>query len=500
MDSANFKRMKVLSASQIREWDAYTIKQKPIKSIDLMNIAARAARNHLRKTVGEYHRIIVFCGTGNNGGDGIAMATGWKAEGIEPEIYVVGDEEKGSEDFKTQIEKAKSESLPIRNITSRADLPKISDSDLVIDALFGTGLSRPLSGIFSEVVSVINDSGATVVSIDVPSGMYIDKTSKANTVVKATETLTFQSRKTCFMMAENAPYFGHLTILDIGLLPEYLKEVEAPHWVDADVIKPIYRPRSDFSHKGNFGHALILAGNTGKMGAAFMCSKACLKSGAGLVTLDLPKAFLNAAHAYCPELMCKIREENRDFSGFTTLGIGPGMGTDEAAKKLLLNALKQTNKPVLIDADAITILSKITDPFALLPADSILTPHPKEFDRLFGNSTDDFHRMNKALVISQNFPIVIVLKGHRTLIVYKGEAWFNSSGNAGLAKGGTGDVLSGIITALLAQSYEPVQAAILGVYLHGLSADICAKTIAKESMLATDVIDHISDAILAVAG
>lgn len=491
--------MKVLSATQIREWDAYTIKQKPVRSIDLMNTAALAAQNHLKKEVKQHQRILIFCGTGNNGGDGMAMAANWKADGIEPQVYVVGNEETGSEDFKAQTEKAKRENVSIKNIKSHADLPKVFNSDLVIDALFGTGLSRPLSGIFSETVSTINNSEATVVSIDVPSGMYIDTTSKSNAVVKATETLTFQSRKTCFMMAENAPYFGRVTVLDIGLLPGYLDEIEAPHWVDSAFAKPVYRPRSDFSHKGNFGHALIVAGNAGKMGAALMCSKACLRSGAGLVTLDVPKAFLNAVHAYCPELMCKIREEDDYFSGFTTLGIGPGMGTDQVAKDLLMSALKQAKKPLLIDADAITILSTIDDPLTLLPANSIITPHPKEFDRLFGPSTDDFDRMNKAIEISRNYPVVVVLKGHRTLTAHGGEAWFNSSGNAGLAKGGTGDVLSGIITALLAQSYEPIQAAILGVYLHGLSADICAKTIAKESILATDVIDHISRAILAVA-
>lgn len=490
--------MKVLSAQQIRDWDAYTIKNEPIRSIDLMNRAAAACRKHLASIIRNYDTVRIFCGKGNNGGDGIAMAVGWKQEGIQSKVYIVGDASGGSEDFEQQLQTAKAQQLDLYYIFSNNDFLAIEKTDLIIEALFGSGLNRPLSGLYAETVEMLNASNATIIAVDLPAGLFCDRSSKGNPVIKAAETITFQSPKICFMMAENGPFFGKITLADIGLLPEFLEQVEAPVFVDEEYVRPLYKKRSPFSHKGNFGHALIIAGNYGKMGAALMCSKACLKTGAGLVTLDTPKAFLNAIHSYCPELMCKIREEYQTYTSYNTIGIGPGMGTESASKELLLKVLKQFDKPVLIDADAITILSGVENPLGNLPENSILTPHPKEFDRLFGQSENEFERMEKAVRLSKEHPLVLVLKGHRTLIAFRGKCWFNSTGNAGLAKGGSGDVLSGMITALLAQSYSPLQAAILGVYLHGSAADFTAKKIAPESMMATDVIDHISDAFTAI--
>lgn len=488
--------MKVLFAKQIREWDAYTIQKNQITSIGLMEMAAAACKKYIdtfRDDIGAIH---LFCGTGNNGGDGVTMAANWKADGLKVKVYIVGNEEAGTNDFKNQLEKAKKLKCTINYIQSQTDFPEMEKTDLIIDALFGSGLNRPLSGIFAETVEFLNNSAIKIISIDVPSGMFIDRSSKGNTIIKANETLSFQTIKLCFLMAENAPFFGKVSLLDIGLHPAYLNEISAPQWVDGNFAGNIYKKRMPFSHKGNYGHSLIIAGNYGKMGAALLCAKACLKSGAGLVTLNTPMQFLNAVHAFCPELMCTLREEKENLSVYNSIAIGPGMGTDLASKELLVNVLKQFHFPVLIDADAITILSTIDDPLKLLPENSIITPHPREFDRLFGESENDFERMNKAVEVTKNHPVILVLKGHKTIISFQGKLWFNSTGNAGLAKGGSGDVLSGIICSLLAQKYTALQAAILGVYLHGLSADIAAKEIALESIIATEIIDFISEAYL----
>ena len=264
--------------------------------------------------------------------------------------------------------------------------------------------------------------------------------------------------------------------------------------VSKELIASFFQPRQADSHKGTYGHALLVAGNKGKMGAAVLSAKACLRSGTGLLTVNAPEIFSSIIHVAVPEAMITAREEAIDFSKYKSIGIGPGMGTDKIPAGILKNILSSFKGPVLIDADALTILSEHKAWLSLIPEGAVLTPHPKEFDRLFGESATDAERAAKAISLSKTYPFVLILKGHHTLITSNGRAWYNQTGNAGLAKGGSGDVLTGMITALFAQSYTSLQAALMGVYLHGLAADITLDQQSMESMLATDVIDNFGKA------
>lgn len=488
--------MKLLSSQQIHEWDAYTIEHEPIASIDLMERAARQCTNFLLEQQLIRAGIKIFCGKGNNGGDGLAIARQLIEAGMQPYIYILEFGAKGTNDFQTNLARLHHLTNNIYFVQAQEFFPTINDNDLVIDALYGSGLNRPLKDLSAQLVQHINQSNAAIIAIDVPSGMFIDKNSKDNPVIKATYTLTFQSLKLCFIFAENAQYFGEVHVLDIGLLSEFLNTVQGYELLSLHTIKSIYKKRTAFAHKGNFGHALLIAGNKGKMGAAIMAAASCLKTGAGLVTLSTDECFLNAVHAAIPEVMCISRNEEIDYSKFTAVGIGPGIGTDDITANTLLHTLENFSRPVLLDADALNILSHNTEWLNKIPKGSIITPHPKEFERLFGKTDNDFERMELALEMSKKYLFIIVLKGHYTLIAANGNAYFNTTGNAGMAKGGSGDVLTGMLTSLLSQGYSSLQAAILGVYLHGLAADVASQTIAIEAMLASDITNHISDGFL----
>jgi len=488
--------MKLLSPQQIHEWDRYTIENEPVTSIDLMERAARQCTNFIIEQQLIRQSIKIFCGKGNNGGDGLAIARQLIEAGMQPVIYILEFGAKGTDDFQTNLTRLHQLTANIYFLQSQEFLPSIDKNDLVIDALYGSGLNRSLKDLNAQLVEHINESNATVISIDIPSGMFIDRSSCNNSTVRATYTLTFQSLKLCFLIAENESLFGKVHVLDIGLLPEFLNTVSGHELVTLNSIKSFYKPRSAFAHKGNFGHALLITGNKGKMGAAIMCAKACLRSGAGLTTLSTPKIYLPTVHATIPEAMCVIREEETALTKFNTVGIGPGIGTDDISAELVSQTLENFSQSIVVDADALNIIAQHKEWLDKIPQDSILTPHPKEFERLFGKSGNEFERMELAVEMSKKYRFIIVLKGHYTLIASNGKTFFNITGNAGLAKGGSGDVLTGMLTALLAQQYNSLHAALLGVYLHGLAADITSQTIAAEAMLAGDIIDHISDAFL----
>lgn len=487
--------MKLLSPQQIHDWDAFTIQHEPVSSIDLMERAAGKCTDFIINKEWTNFSFKIFCGKGNNGGDGLAIARQLIEAGSSVTIYILEFGSKGTDDFQLNLSRLHALTTNIHFVQSPFFLPEISENDILIDALFGSGLSRPLTDLNAQVVQHINESAANKIAIDVPSGMYIDKSSKGNTIVKANFTLTFQTAKLCFLVPENADYIGEVIILDIGLLAQYLETTESAFQViDASTIHQIYKPRKRFAHKGNFGHALLFAGNEGKMGAAILAAKACLRSGVGLLTLNVPAEFLNVVHAAIPEAMCQIRQQELDISKFTTVGVGPGINTDEASALMLLQLLDNFKRPVVLDADALNIISKQPELLSKVAPDSIFTPHPKEFERLFGESNNDFERIHLALQLSKKHNIIIVLKGHHTLVAVNGEGWFNATGNSGLAKGGSGDVLTGIITALLAQGYNSKNAAILGVHLHGMAADIALAQQSQESLLASDVIYNIGAA------
>jgi NAD(P)H-hydrate epimerase len=491
--------MKLLSPQQIHEWDAYTIEHEPIASIDLMERAARRCTDFIIEHNFKHRQILIFCGKGNNGGDGLAIARQLTEAGISTIVYILEFGAKGTDDFQTNLHRLHQLSTPIHFIQSAEFFPIIDRyNDLVIDALFGSGLNRPLKELSAALVQHINNPGATVIAIDVPSGMYIDKSSGDNSIIKATYTLTFQALKLCFIVAENAICFGEVYVLDIGLSDSFLQSVNAYTLVAKKLIAAQLMQRNAFAHKGTYGHALLIAGSKGKMGAAMLAAKACLRTGAGLVTINTDENYFNALHAALPETMCMARTETVEDTIYKTVGIGPGIGVNDESAILVAATLTQFSKPMVIDADALNIIAANDGWLNNIPAGSIITPHPKEFERLFGKCENDFERISKAITLSTEYPFIIVLKGHFTLIASEGGAWFNTTGNPGMAKGGSGDVLTGMLSALLAQGYDPLQAALTGVYLHGLAADIAAQTIAQESILATDIIDHISDAILSL--
>lgn len=489
--------MKLLNAQQIHQWDAYTIEHEGITSLELMERAAAKCTDFIVEynLAAEATGIKIFCGKGNNGGDGLAITRQLIETGFQPVVYILEFGAKGTDDFQANLQRLHNIAAEIYFIQTKDYLPDIQAGDLVIDALFGSGLNRPLIGLNAAVVNHINNAGATVVSIDVPSGMYVDKSCKDEIVVKAAYTLTFQITKLCFLLAENAARFGKVYVLDIGLHPAFLQEAETVfELAEKKQVAGMIKHRNTFTHKGTYGHSLMIAGNRGKVGAALLSTKACLRSGAGLVTLNIPENSLNIVQTALPEAMCNLREEDFEWDKFTTIGIGPGLGTHTDAAVILEKTLSNFNKPMVIDADALNILSQNKEWFSNIPGGSVITPHPKEFERLFGTFSNEMERVEKAVALSAEHNLIILLKGHHTLVAHRGKGWFNTTGNAGLAKGGSGDILTGIITAFLSQGYGGVQAAQCGAYLHGLAADLALQQQSMESMLAGDIIEKLGEA------
>jgi NAD(P)H-hydrate epimerase len=373
--------------------------------------------------------------------------------------------------------------------------------------LFGSGLNRPLEGVTAKLVEHLNNSGCKIIAIDTPSGLPIDHSPEGEQIIRAHHTLSFQVIKLSFLLPGNAGFIGEVHILDIGLHPDYYNSVETNYeLVDKKIISAIYKPRSRFAHKGNFGHTLLVAGSYGKMGAAILCAKACVRSGAGLTTCHTPKCGYAIMQTAVPEAMAMtdlnssiITKIEEDLSKYNCIGIGPGIGTATETRKLLQEIFEVYKKPVVLDADALNLISSDKKLLKKLPKNSVLTPHPKEFERLFGETKNDFERIQLAQQKAGESGLVIVLKGHHTCIATPdGKIYFNNTGNAGMAKGGSGDVLTGIITALVGQYHDTTKSAILGVYLHGMAADIAAEKYSKEAMIAGDIIENLGEAFMSI--
>ena len=491
--------MVVLSAQQVRSWDEYTIQHEPIASIDLMERAAASCYQWLHKNNYLRNDFAIFCGKGNNGGDGLALARMISKGASKVVVYILEFGHKGTNDFQQNLANLHNTDAEIKFIQTPEQLPALSKNQVIIDALLGSGLNRPIEGFTATVVNHINESGNEIISIDIPSGLFVDRSSKGNVIVKATNTLSFQCQKPALIVAENAPYFGNVHILEIGLHPAFLETINPVYqWVDPLFIKKIYKPRKAFSHKGTHGHALIVAGSYGKMGAAILCARGCLRGGTGLLTVHVPGCGVNIMQVAVPEAMCeadKCEQFNTiltsDLQKYSAVGIGPGLGTAAETAQLLNTVFSNFKQPIILDADALNLAAE-KNLHAQIPKGSILTPHPKEFERLFGPAENDFARIEKALTHARSLQVTIVLKGHRTFIANSdGNGYFNSTGNAGMATGGSGDVLTGLITGQLAQGYSPVKAAILGVYLHGAAGDLAASHLRQESMIASDIVDHL---------
>jgi len=500
--------VKILTAQQMRSWDAFTIQQESVSSFDLMERAAEECANWLINNNYEHYTFLIFCGKGNNGGDGLTIGRLLLSKNINVRIYILEMGQTASADFSENLQKLPDNQTHIHRIRTIADFPKNQPTDIIIDALFGTGLNKPLDGLAADLIKHVNSFLCPVIAIDVPSGLFPDQSSIGNEIIRATHTLSFQSFKMAFLMQENAAYIGEVHILDIKLSSQFLKDSQSNYYlVDKKIISSIYKTRNEFAHKGNFGHALIMGGSFGKIGASLLATKACLRTGAGLTTAYIPACGYDILQIGAPEAMC-LTDPNFNFltalpqyENFSAIGLGPGIGTEEPTQKLVIQLINNCKQPLVLDADALNCLSTNPESLKSLPPYSILTPHPKEFERLFGKCANDFERLSKARKKAKEFNIIIILKSHHSAIVLpNGEVYFNSTGNSGMAKGGSGDVLTGIVCALLSQNYAAKDAAILGVYLHGLAADIAILQIAKESLLASDQINTISKAFQAIQG
>jgi ADP-dependent NAD(P)H-hydrate dehydratase / NAD(P)H-hydrate epimerase len=495
--------MEIFSSGQIRAWDAYTIQHEPISSVHLMERAATSCLSWL-ETNGYLDRSFsIYCGKGNNGGDGLVLARLLSALECPVTVHILEFGHIGTEDFQVNLARLHQTPVEVRFIQGPDHFYPVPAGEVLIDALLGSGLNRKLDGVTEQLVQHLNTSGNEIIAIDIPSGLFVDSTSKGNTIIRASHTLSFQCYKLAFLIPENEPFTGEVHILDIGLLPDYLRQVAGEaELLDPDIIRAIFKPRKSFAHKGSFGHAILIAGSYGKMGAAVLAARACLRAGAGLLTCQVPGCGYAILQTTLPEAMLSIDVDEKIHTAFagdpdkySVLGIGPGIGTDERTVTFLRNVLHGCRKPVVLDADGLNILASNPDLFPLLPPYSILTPHPKEFERLFGAVSDDFARLDKAKEEARRHKCIIVLKGHYTFIAMPGgKCYFNSTGNPGMAKGGSGDVLTGILTALLSQGYSPGEAALLGVYLHGLAGDCAAAAWSQESMLPSDLTDNLGTA------
>ena len=490
--------MKIFSAEQIRECDQFTIKTEPVSSINLMERAAQTCTNWLEKNTRNNSVFYVFCGNGNNGGDGFAVARMLYHKGFDVEVFMDEEQKNFSSDAKLNLDKIRSISGVDIHDFSEVKKMIFRDNTVIIDALFGTGLNRKIEGRVAELIQYLNQLPYQKISVDIPSGLLADGTFNEDfTVFKADETLSFQFWKQSFLHPETGKYCGNIHLLDIGLSGKYIHETESHQYVICDkLIGNIFRPRIEFSHKGNYGKTCIVAGSFGVIGAAVLSTKAALKTGSGLTYVRAPKCGYEILQTSCPEAMylyggedfVSVFENNNQF----TFGIGPGLGTDPETEENFINFLSLSENPLVLDADALNIISKQKSYLDLIPKSSVITPHPREFERLFGPTENSFERLNLAKEIAKELQIFIILKDHHTQIITpKGEVYYNITGNSGMAKGGSGDVLTGIVTSLISQNYPIEEACVLGVWLHGKAGDIAAEKHSKESLTATDLIEEI---------
>lgn len=497
--------MKIFSVDKIKEADEYTIQNEPIADIDLMERAAKQLFKWIEHRVDPSHRIFVFAGLGNNGGDGLALSRMLTEAGYEVFVYVVKYSDKSSDSFSINFNRFKTAAPEhLVEIESEKAFPEIGEEDLIVDAIFGSGLTRPVKGIAAAIIRRINASPAVTLAIDIPSGLYADKCSlnAGGELIHADYTLSFQLPKFAFLLPENESFVGEWHILDIGLHPEFIQKTQVENfYLLKQDIRPLIKKRGRFSHKGTYGHALLVAGSYGKMGAAILSAKACLRSGVGLLHVHIPKAGYTILQTALPEAMLSIdRYDNYfseipDLAPFNAIGIGPGLGMEHQSQMAMKLLIQNYRNPMVIDADGLNILAQNKTWLSFLPPNSILTPHPKEFERLAGKWTNDFDKIEKQKAFAIRFKIIVVLKGaHTTICLPNGHCYFNSTGNPGMATAGSGDVLTGIITGLLAQHYAPEHAALLGVYLHGLAGDLAVRKTGLEALLAMDIVNSIGRA------
>jgi len=501
---------KIFSVEQIRVADQYTIDHEPIASIDLMERAANECFVWLKQKAKKSQSFTVLCGPGNNGGDGLAIARMLAEDHFPVQVFILNLSDRFSADFMENRKRI----MDVDHVHIHQwdevpqEMPIFRDNTIVIDAIFGSGLSKEIKGMPQKLIRYLNEQPQIKVAIDIPSGLFADKAINHSSAVvfQADYTLSFQFPKWSFLMPENEKYVGDWQILDIGLSREYIEKTPTEkYYMSTRFVKSLLKPRGKFSHKGHFGHVLMVAGDETKMGAAILSSKAALRMGAGLLTLHHPQSAKSILPIALPEAMLSLDSDTQAFSRipelekYTHIAVGPGLGTRKQTAKALKMLIQQAHSPMLLDADALNILAENKTWLSFLPKASILTPHIGEFHRLVGQTKNSFERIEKALSFAKKYQIYLIVKGAYTMIFTPSEnIYVNSTGNPGMATGGSGDVLTGMIAGLLAQQYSSLEAALIGVFMHGLAGDMAAKELSMESLMAGDIIQYIPAAYKAL--
>jgi NAD(P)H-hydrate epimerase len=494
--------MKIYTSGQVRQIDSYTIDNEPIKSIDLMERAAVQISSWIMEMFANSQPFLFLVGPGNNGGDGLAVARMLRDRNYMVEILLVRISDKLSTDARINLERLQEiPGLPIRELAAGDPFPAVDPKTILVDALFGSGLSRPAGGLAKDVITWANALPNLRIAIDIPSGLFGEDNSEndPDAILQADFTLALQTPSLSFFFAENQDYVGNWEVLPIGLHPDILEELESPwHYLEVGFIADLLKPRNKFSHKGTFGHCLLIAGCDGMMGAAVLAAKACLRAGTGLVTGHVPRFGYRILQSTVPEALISIDESDIIFTGvhgleaFSAVAAGPGLGGKPNTGRAILDLIRSVRVPLVLDADGLNLLSEHPEWMEELPRDTILTPHPREFERLAGKAGNAQTRVKMQVEYAIHHGVYVVLKGaHTSVAGPDGTCWFNTTGNPGMATAGSGDVLTGIILSLLGQGYHPRDAALLGVYLHGLAGDLALEAFSEESLIAGDIIDSL---------
>lgn len=493
--------MKLFLSEQIRKIDEATIQNEPISSIDLVERAASVCAQWIQENYDDSSSFHVFCGMGNNGADGLAMARQLSAAGCDVSVHVIAHRSSGSSNFDQNIQRLAEVGMDPNYVNNPKDMPVVDENSIAIDAILGIGLDKPLRGILKEVIQALAEAYEHIISIDVPTGLPSDLNADffSKTAVKATHTLTLQFPKLSFLLAETGELTGEIHVLDLGLDAMAIHDMPTKYFMTTEFEVENFRAtRKSFSHKGTYGHAFLIAGHEGMMGAAVLATRACMRSGAGLVTTHIPKAGREVLQAAAPEAMVNIDHDERAFTGatlddrFTAIGIGPGLGRETKSHEALKSVLSAVKVPVVLDADALNLLSFSKD-WDILPENAILTPHPGEFKRMTGKEyANSAEILLDAMSWAQSKKCFLVLKGAFTAVCTpNGEVYFNTSGHPGMATAGSGDVLTGLMTGLLAQGISPLKAIRFAVWMHGLAGEEAAGYKGEHAMIASDIIENL---------
>jgi len=491
--------MKILNAKELAEVDAFTMNLQGLSDWELMERASQEACFELIKHIDLINdEIYVFCGTSNNGGDGLAIARILHQMNAKVKVFTVIYSKKTSEAYQKNLALLDDLNIEVTAVNNIDDLPNFNLATCIIDAIFGVGLNRRMPDFIQQLLKKINLTKAFKISIDVPSGMYLEQSIETDEELVVSDLcLTFQLPKLPFLLPETGLFVENYKLIDIGLSEEKIKQTKTPYnYITTSDVSSILKKRAKFSHKGSFGNALLIGGYEGMWGSVIMSTQACLRSGAGKVYTHLHEAGRSVLAQHALESIyiqncSKVLESNTHWNA---IGIGMGLGLSNNAVQLMEDVLTHEPKRLLLDADAINLLSKQKSWLKLLPHNSVLTPHIGELKRLIGEWENDFDKLNKTMQFCETYQVVLIIKGAHTCICDGVNFYFNSTGNPGLAKAGSGDVLAGIITALLAQNYKVLEACQLGVYLHGLAADLALKSYSEHSLMATDVISYLGKA------